>query len=99
MAQTSLGSSWLQTARSLLSALRRFVPDASEHGVGKAFNLIKVALVSLPRCDMPFTDSSIMAHRTKSSFTKQRDDKVHWKIGEEIAKLLEAKGIIMARNQ
>lgn len=67
--------------------------------MGKTFNLIKVALISLPCCDMPFTESSIIAQRTKTSFAKQRDDKVHLKIGEEIAKLLEAKGTIMHRNQ
>lgn len=50
-------------------------------------------------CDMPFTESSIIAQRTKMSFTKQRDDKVHLKIGDEIAKLFEAKGTITHRNQ
>lgn len=63
------------------------------------FNLVKVILTSLLRCDMPFTESSIIAQRTKMSFTKQRNDKVHLKIGEEIARLFEAKGTIMHRNQ
>jgi len=48
---------------------------------------------------MPFTESSIIAQRTKMSFTKQRDDKVHLKIGEEIAKLFEANGTITHSNQ
>lgn len=43
-------------------------------------------------CDMPFTESSIAAQRTKMSSTKQSDAKVHLKIEEEIAKLFEAKG-------
>lgn len=63
------------------------------------FNLIKVALTSVLLGDMPFTESSIIAQRTKMSFTKPRDDKVRLKIGEEIAKRFEAKGIIVHRNQ
>jgi hypothetical protein len=63
------------------------------------FNLVKVAFMSLLRCDMPFTEPFIIAQRTKTSFTKQSSDKVHLKIGEEIAKLFEAKGAIMLRNQ
>lgn len=63
------------------------------------FNLIKVALTSLLFCDLTFTESSIIAERTKTSFTKQKADKLHLKIGEEIAKLLEAKGTITHRNQ
>lgn len=49
---------------------------------------MKVALTSLLFCDMPFTESSIIAQRTKMSFTKQRDDKVHLKIGEELQNYL-----------
>lgn len=52
---------------------------------------MKVALTSLLFYDMPFTESSIIAQRTKMSFTKQRDDKVHLKIGEELQNYLRPK--------
>lgn len=60
---------------------------------------MKVSLTSLPLCDLPFTESSIIAQRTKAGFTKQRDDKVHLEIGTELQNYVTAKGTVMRGNQ
>lgn len=70
-----------------------------QRGGEAKLNLIKVALTSLLLCDTPFTESSIVVQRTKTNLDNRGNDKVHLKSGEEIVKVLEAKGRVLPGDQ
>ena len=55
--------------------------------------------MSLLLCDTTFTESSIVVQRTKTNLDNRGNDKVHFKSGEEIVKVLEAKGRVLPGDQ